>query len=82
MRQKSGSRQKSELRNPAPKSGLKGPEIRPRRAFYSGPKSGSVGENGVRNLTNCAARQGAPFSPGTPSKTRDGDIRKRAAGIQ
>ena len=23
----------------------------------------------------------APFSPGTPSKTRDGDVGKRAAGI-
>ena len=74
MRQK---REPPEVR--APKSGA---EIRPRRAFYSGPKSGSAGENGVRNLTNCAARQGAPFSPETPSKTRDGDARKRAAGIQ
>ena len=74
MRQK---REAPEVR--APKSGAGENEGYP---GCKGPKSGSAGENGVRNLTNCAARKGAPFSPETPFKTRDGDVRKRAAGAQ
>ena len=73
MRQK---REAPEVR--APKSGAGSPSY----PGCKGPKSGSAGENGVRNLTNCAARKGAPFSPETLFKTRGGDVRKRAAGAQ
>ena len=54
--------------------------------FRVGPKSGDVWAG---RLSNAGPRRSAqlvdfrtPFSPETPSKTRDGDVRKRAAGTQ
>ena len=53
--------------------------------FGVGPKSGDLWAG---RLSNTDPRQSArlvdsraPLSPETPSKTRDGDVGKRAAGI-
>ena len=53
--------------------------------FGVGPKSGDLWAG---RLSNTDPRRSArlvdfrtPFSPETPSKTRDGDVGKRAAGI-
>ena len=53
--------------------------------FGVGPKSGDLWAG---RLSNTDPRRSAqlvdfrtPFSPGTPCKTRDGDVGKRAAGI-
>ena len=54
--------------------------------FRVDPKSGDLWAGRLSNAGPRRSAQAAdfrtPFSPETPSKTRDGDARKRAAGIQ
>ena len=54
--------------------------------FRVGPKSGDLWAGRLSNADPRRSAQSAdfraPFPPETPSKTRDGDVRKRAAGSQ
>ena len=54
--------------------------------FGVGPKSGDLWAGRLSNMDPRRSAQlvdfRAPFSPETPFKTRDGDVGKRAAGIQ